>query len=58
VFEDEPLPLDSPLRRMDNVPLSLHNANSSPRCWEHVHQNTIRSLLKVLRPEEQRNEKH
>ena len=50
VFEDEPLPLDSPLRRMDNVVLSPHNANSSPRCWEHVHHNTIRNLLKVLRP--------
>lgn len=48
VFEDEPLPADSPLRTMDNVLLAPHNANSSPAAWEHVHQNTIRNLLEVL----------
>jgi D-3-phosphoglycerate dehydrogenase len=48
VFEVEPLPLDSPLRGMDNVLLAPHNANSSPEAWEHVHQNTIRNLLEVL----------
>lgn len=48
VFEHEPLPLDSPLLGMDNVMLSPHNTNSSPRCWEHVHLNTIRNLLDVL----------
>ncbi len=48
VFEDEPLPPDSPLRQMDNVLLAPHNANSSPEAWEHVHQNTIRQLLAVL----------
>jgi D-3-phosphoglycerate dehydrogenase len=48
VFEDEPLPPDSPLREMDNVLLAPHNANSSPQAWEHVHQNTIRQLLAVL----------
>jgi D-3-phosphoglycerate dehydrogenase / 2-oxoglutarate reductase len=48
VFEHEPLPLDSPLLKMDNVMLSPHNTNSSPRCWEHVHHNTIRNLLDVL----------
>jgi D-3-phosphoglycerate dehydrogenase len=48
VFEDEPLPPESPLRRMDNVLLAPHNANSSPAAWEHVHQNTIRQLLAVL----------
>lgn len=48
VFEDEPLPKDSPLRRMDNVMLAPHNANSSPQAWERVHQNTIRQLLDVL----------
>ncbi len=30
VFEDEPLPADSPLLKMDNVMLAPHNANSSP----------------------------
>ena len=48
VFEVEPLPADSPLRRMDNVLLAPHNSNSSPRAWEHVHENTIHNLLAVL----------
>ena len=48
VFEEEPLPDDSPLRRMDNVLLGPHNANSSPEAWERVHQSTIRNLLEVL----------
>jgi D-3-phosphoglycerate dehydrogenase len=48
VFEREPLPLDSPLRRMDNVLLAAHNANSSPTAWEAVHRNTIQSLLEAL----------
>jgi D-3-phosphoglycerate dehydrogenase / 2-oxoglutarate reductase len=45
VFEDEPLPTDSPLLSMDNVLLAPHNSNSSPRFWERVHWNTIRNLL-------------
>ncbi len=45
VFENEPLPEDSPLLSMDNVLLSPHNTNSSPRFWEMVHWNTIRNLL-------------
>jgi D-3-phosphoglycerate dehydrogenase / 2-oxoglutarate reductase len=45
VFENEPLPLDSPLLRMDNVLLAPHNSNSSPLAWERVHQNTINNLL-------------
>ena len=45
VFEVEPLPADSPLLEMDNVMLAPHNANSSPKAWEHVHWNTIRNLL-------------
>jgi D-3-phosphoglycerate dehydrogenase len=48
VFEVEPLPLDSPLRKMDNVMLAPHNANSSPAAWERVHWNTIRNLLEGL----------
>jgi D-3-phosphoglycerate dehydrogenase len=48
VFEVEPLPLDSPLLRMDNVMLAPHNANSSPVSWERVHWNSIRDLLKGL----------
>jgi len=48
VFEIEPLPANSPLKRMDNVLLAPHNANSSPTAWERVHWNTISNLLKGL----------
>jgi D-3-phosphoglycerate dehydrogenase len=48
VFENEPLPADSPLRGMDNVMLAPHNANSSPSAWERVHWNTIRNLIAGL----------
>lgn len=48
VFEFEPLPLDSPLMKMDNVMLAPHNANSSPAAWERVHWNTIKNLLDGL----------
>ncbi len=49
VFEEEPLPPDSPLRQFDNVLLAPHNANSSPEAWERVHENTIRNLLEELK---------
>ena len=45
VFEQEPLPADSPLLRMENVMLAPHNSNSSPAAWERVHWNTLRNLL-------------
>jgi len=45
VFEYEPLPVNSPLRKLENVLLAPHNANSSPLAWERVHTNTIRNLL-------------
>jgi D-3-phosphoglycerate dehydrogenase len=48
VFEKEPLPADSPLRKMDNVLLAPHNSNASPAAWERVHWNTIRNLLDGL----------
>ena len=48
VFEVEPLPLDSPLMKMDNVMLAPHNSNSSPAAWERVHWNTIKNLLDGL----------
>lgn len=51
VFENEPLPKDSPLLQMDNVILSPHNANSSPEAWENVHMKTINNLLDVLEAE-------
>jgi D-3-phosphoglycerate dehydrogenase len=48
VFEVEPLPLDSPLLKMDNVMLAPHNTNSSPAAWERVHWSTIKNLLDGL----------
>lgn len=48
VFEREPLPLDSPLLRLDNVLLAPHNSNSSPAAWERVHWNTIKNLVEGL----------
>ena len=48
VYENEPLPPDSPLCQMDQVMLAPHNANSSPMAWERVHWNTIRNLLDGL----------
>ncbi len=48
VFEGEPLPLDSPLLKMDNVLLAPHNSNSSPAAWERVHWNTIKNLVEGL----------
>ncbi len=48
VFEVEPLSAVSPLTKMDNVMLASHNANSSPKAWERVHQNTIDNLLDGL----------
>jgi len=48
VFENEPLPLDSSLLKMDNVMVAPHNSNSSPEAWERVHMNTINNLFEVL----------
>jgi len=57
VFENEPLPAESPLRGFDNVLLAPHNSNSSPQAWEHVHWNTIRNLLEGLDLPYQTNER-
>jgi phosphoglycerate dehydrogenase-like enzyme len=48
VFEDEPLPAGSPLRKLDQVLLAPHNANSSPEAWERVHRSTIDHLVAEL----------
>jgi D-3-phosphoglycerate dehydrogenase len=48
VFEIEPLSIESALTKMDNVLLASHNANSSPKAWERVHQNTINNLITGL----------
>jgi D-3-phosphoglycerate dehydrogenase / 2-oxoglutarate reductase len=50
VFEDEPLPLHSPLRALPGVYLAPHNSNSSPLAAQRVHANTIRGVLDALRP--------
>lgn len=52
VFEQEPLPLDSPLRRMGNVLLAPHNSNSSPAAWERVHRSTLNQMLDNLKAAE------
>ena len=56
VFENEPLPQDSPLRKLDNCLLAPHNANSSPEAWQRVHENTVNNLLKGLRAAGAKNE--
>ncbi|MCR9249736.1 MAG: phosphoglycerate dehydrogenase [bacterium] len=48
VFEHEPLPLDSPLIKMDNVMMAPHNSNSSRFAWEKVHESTINNLMESL----------
>ncbi len=48
VFEDEPLPADSPLRSMPNALIAPHNSNSSPTAWERVHANTVKNLIEAL----------
>lgn len=48
VYEEEPLPLESSLRRLPNVLLSAHAANASPRCWEAVHIRTLEGLFRSL----------
>jgi D-3-phosphoglycerate dehydrogenase len=48
VFEVEPLPQDSLLRQFDNCLLTPHNANSSPKAAQRVHENTIHNLIEGL----------
>jgi D-3-phosphoglycerate dehydrogenase len=48
VFEVEPLPADSPLRKMDTVMLCPHLANSSPRACRDVHHRVIRNVQELL----------
>lgn len=48
VFEMEPLPSDSPFRRMDNVLMAPHNSNASPSVWERIHESTVKNLLDEL----------
>jgi D-3-phosphoglycerate dehydrogenase len=52
VFEDEPLPKNSPLLEMDHVMIAPHNSNSSPKAWERVHWSTLNQLVDGLRQTE------
>jgi D-3-phosphoglycerate dehydrogenase / 2-oxoglutarate reductase len=49
VFENEPLPSDSPLRKMNNVLLAPHNSNCGIAAKQRVHDSTIANLLRGLR---------
>lgn len=49
VFEIEPLPPESPLRKLENCLLTPHNSNSSPSARQFVHESTIANLLRGLR---------
>lgn len=48
VFEHEPLPESSELRRFENVVLGSHNANNVVSVVEAVHQNTLENLYKYF----------
>jgi D-3-phosphoglycerate dehydrogenase len=48
VFEDEPLPADSPLRAMANVILGSHNASNTAEAVTRVNRLAIENLLTVL----------
>lgn len=48
VFEQEPLCVRSPLRQDPRVLLASHNSNSSPVCWDRVHQRSISMLHEAL----------
>jgi len=49
VFESEPLPCDSPLRKLNNCLLAPHNANSGLAARKRVHESTIQNLLTGLK---------
>ena len=49
VFENEPLPSDSPLLTMNNCLLAPHNANSGVAARKRVHESTIQNLLTGLK---------
>ena len=51
VYEEEPLPANSPLRALANVVLNAHNAFNADTAVAAVSENTVRELLRVLKPE-------
>lgn len=52
VFEVEPLPENSVLRKFENCLLAPHNSNGSPAARRRVHLSTIANLLRGLRESE------
>ena len=48
VFEKEPLPLDSPLRRFDNCIFGTHNSSNTTEAVMQVNEIAIRNLLEGL----------
>jgi D-3-phosphoglycerate dehydrogenase len=49
VFENEPLPADSPLRQLTNCLLAPHNSNCGLAAKKRVHESSINNLLTVLK---------
>ena len=49
VFENEPLPSDSPLRELNNCLLAPHNSNSGFAAKKRVHESTVQNLLAGLK---------
>lgn len=52
VFEQEPLPVDSPLAEMDNVVLGTHNAQNTHEAVSRVNDRAVENLLKGLGKEQ------
>jgi D-3-phosphoglycerate dehydrogenase len=48
VFDEEPVPVSSPLRGHPAVTASCHNSNSSLRHWRKIHSNSFAMLLSAL----------
>jgi len=48
VFEEEPLPSNNILRKLDNVLLSPHNSNGSPEVFDYVDRESINNLFMGL----------
>jgi D-3-phosphoglycerate dehydrogenase len=55
VFEQEPLPADNPLRRMENVVVASHIASVSARAMRVLRDTSAQLVLKVLRGEKLEN---
>jgi D-3-phosphoglycerate dehydrogenase / 2-oxoglutarate reductase len=49
VFENEPLELDSPLSKLDNVLLSPHTASNSDEAYINARRRAVQETMRVLR---------